>query len=73
MSPDPVVLALLMLNFEQFGTIYQIGPQLPPTISDEWSAESKKGDCKAYLDASAPKSVLYIRCGNHVLRLSLPS
>ena len=45
----------------QFRLFYQVGPQLPPVVQDEWTVESQQGECKAYLDASEPKSVLYMR------------
>ena len=45
----------------QFKQVYQVGYSLPPLASDEWTVEQRQGECEAYLDASPPISVIYIR------------
>ena len=41
--------------------VYNVGPQLPDIIEDEWTIEGRKGEHKDYLDASPDRSVIYIR------------
>ena len=49
----------------QFDHVWQMGPQLPTFGQDEWTVETKKGECKLFLDKmleeAGPKSVVYAR------------
>ncbi|ORX39269.1 hypothetical protein BD324DRAFT_322110 [Kockovaella imperatae] len=54
-----------------FKHVYQVGPQLPPVVRDEWSVEAKQGECKEYLDSSPERSVIYISFGSVLYAPSL--
>ncbi|KAK4688427.1 hypothetical protein P7C73_g1687, partial [Tremellales sp. Uapishka_1] len=57
-------------SLKKFGAFYQIGPQIPPKVKDEWHVENKHITCKAFLDQCLEEygalSVLYISFGSSV-------
>ena len=55
----------------QFDRVWQMGPQLPAFGLDEWTVETKRGECNLFLDRmleeAGPKSVVYARQGSTLL------